>query len=56
VLVDLLDSLGYGVLEASDGPSGLAQLERSSPDLMMVDFAMPGMNGAEVARLPRAPA
>ena len=53
VLVDLLDALGYGVVEASDGPSGLAELERNSPDLMMVDFAMPGMNGAEVAKAAR---
>src|SRR3712207_8473992 len=35
------------------GPAGLAELERSTPDLMMVDFAMPGMNGAEVAKAAR---
>ena len=45
-----LESLGYGVLEAEDGYAGLAALARSSPDVMIIDYAMPGMTGAEVAR------
>jgi PAS domain S-box-containing protein len=53
VLVDSLEALGYRVIEAPDGPAGLSELERSAPDLMMVDFAMPSMNGAEVARAAR---
>ncbi len=53
VLVDSIDAIGYRVVEASDGPSGLAALAEHAPDLMMVDFAMPGMNGAEVARAAR---
>ena len=52
-LVDLLDALGYRVEAAADGETGLAMLERSAPDLMIVDFAMPGLNGAEVARAAR---
>ena len=51
VLVETLDSLGYRVLAAEDGPSGLAALEAGVPDLLMLDFAMPGMNGAEVAKV-----
>jgi CheY-like chemotaxis protein len=39
---------------------GLRALESVAPDVMVVDFAMPGLNGAEVAkaaraRLPRLP-
>ncbi len=53
VLVASLDALGYQVAEAGDGPSGLAVLDRAAPDLLLLDFAMPGLNGAEVARLAR---
>jgi len=55
-LVDALMSLGHRVEEASNGEEGLKRLE-SGPDLLLVDFAMPGMNGAEVIRaaLERAP-
>jgi CheY-like chemotaxis protein len=52
--VSSLEALGYSPLEASDGPSGLACIEDSSPDLLVLDFAMPGMNGAEVARAVQA--
>jgi signal transduction histidine kinase/CheY-like chemotaxis protein len=45
-----LRSLEYHVTEAENGAQGLATLERERFDLLLVDFAMPGMNGAEVAR------
>ncbi len=45
-----LRSLQYHVTEAENGAQGLATLERERFDLLVVDFAMPGMNGAEVAR------
>jgi CheY-like chemotaxis protein len=48
-----LTSLGYHVEEAVDGPSGLRVLEEFKPDVLVVDFAMPGVNGAEVARKAR---
>ena len=48
MLVECLKSLGYIVTEAPDGPSGLGRLAHDDPDLLMVDFAMPGMNGMEV--------
>jgi signal transduction histidine kinase len=51
----ILRELGYLVVEAPSGASALELLaQRPSVDLMLVDFAMPGMNGAEVARLARA--
>jgi len=46
-----LRELGYTVLEAGSGGAALELLEHSTNiDLMLVDFAMPGMSGAEVAR------
>jgi CheY-like chemotaxis protein len=47
-LVDCLKMLGYRVTEASHGRAGLERLQADNPDLLMVDFAMPGMNGLEV--------
>jgi len=49
MLVEALRDLGCMVTEAADGAAGLAALEASAFDLMVVDFAMPGMTGAEVA-------
>jgi signal transduction histidine kinase/ActR/RegA family two-component response regulator len=49
-----LEELGYTVIEAVDGPDGLRQLRAAEADLLIVDFAMPGMNGAEVAMAARA--
>ncbi|HEY2137542.1 MAG TPA: ATP-binding protein [Xanthobacteraceae bacterium] len=47
----MLHELGYAVLEAGSGGAALDVLGREPKiDLIIVDFAMPGMNGAEVAR------
>jgi signal transduction histidine kinase len=48
MLVDSLKLLGYVVTEAPDGTAGLGRLADDKPDLLMVDFAMPGMNGIDV--------
>jgi PAS domain S-box-containing protein len=53
-LAGAVADLGHSVREAADGPSAIAAIEQGLPDLMLVDFAMPGMNGAEVARAARA--
>jgi signal transduction histidine kinase/ActR/RegA family two-component response regulator len=51
----ILHELGYKVLEAGSGGAALDLIEREPKiDLMIADFAMPGMNGAEVARLAQA--
>ena len=49
-IVTSLEEQGYRVREASDGREGLAALERETPDLVVVDFIMPGLSGADVAR------
>jgi signal transduction histidine kinase/CheY-like chemotaxis protein len=51
VIVDALIAAGFRVLEASSGEAGLSLLEANSPVAAVIDFLMPGMNGAEVARL-----
>jgi CheY-like chemotaxis protein len=48
MLVESLIMLGYNVTEAADGRAGLNRLQDDNPDLLMVDFAMPGMNGIDV--------
>jgi signal transduction histidine kinase len=48
MLVESLKMLGYHVTEAADGRAGLNRLRDDNPDLLMVDFAMPGMNGIDV--------
>ena len=51
---ETLELLGYRVLQADSGAAALAVLEREVPDLMLFDYAMPDMNGAELAGLVRA--
>jgi len=53
VVVSALDIAGFRVTQAADGPAGLALLKESRPDAAVIDFAMPGMNGAEVAQSAR---
>ncbi|CAN5396607.1 hypothetical protein BH10PSE17_BH10PSE17_10040 [soil metagenome] len=50
VLVDALQAAGFDVVEASNGTEGLEQLARHRPEAAIIDFIMPGLNGAEVAR------
>ncbi len=40
----------WTVLEAHDGVTGLELVERESPDLVLLDLAMPGMHGFDVLK------
>ena len=53
-MVECLQALGHTVVEASDGREGLERLSLRTPDLLVVDYAMPGMNGVEVIQAARA--
>src|SRR5262245_2376463 len=50
VVAAVLRASGFEVAEADDGHSGLAQIEKSRPDLVLLDVMMPGMDGYEVCR------
>jgi two-component system, sensor histidine kinase and response regulator len=50
LLVDLLDSRGFGVESVEDGPSALQRIRESPPDVVLLDVMMPGMTGFEVCR------
>jgi two-component system, OmpR family, response regulator MprA len=45
---------GYAIAAAADGGSALAQVERSMPDVIVLDVAMPGLDGLAVTRRLRA--
>lgn len=44
-----LEDAGFVVFKASSAPSGLDILESERPALVITDYMMPGMNGAEFA-------
>ena len=46
----LLRKKGYNVLEAEDGLEGLLKANGSNPDLILMDLALPEMDGVEAAR------
>ena len=54
LISDMLGAMGYAVATAGDGPEALEALDDVSPDVVLLDFAMPGMDGAEVAKAVRA--
>jgi CheY-like chemotaxis protein len=49
IMSSVLADLGYRVREASNGEAALTILKSYRPDLLVIDFGMPGTNGAEVA-------
>ncbi|HEY5723052.1 MAG TPA: PAS domain S-box protein [Allosphingosinicella sp.] len=53
-LAGSLESLGHEVISAASGEEGLGRILADGPDLALIDYAMPGMTGADVARAARA--
>ena len=49
-LADQFQREGYEVLTASDGDAGYAAIDRSTPDLIVLDLMLPGMSGYEICR------
>jgi CheY-like chemotaxis protein len=56
VLQSILEDEGYRVVTAINGKQGLARLEDARPDLVMLDYMMPIMDGARMlAEMRRQP-
>ena len=49
-LTDTLDGAGFTVLIATDGASALELVEQITPDLVLMDAVMPGLDGFETCR------
>ncbi len=47
----VLETNGYTVLIAADGPAGIALASRNAIDVAVLDFKMPGMDGGQVAEV-----
>ena len=49
-----LESAGYTVLSAADGLSGIEMAKNFSPDLILCDIEMPGLNGFQTLQALKA--
>ncbi len=47
---DYLEDAGFTVTTASDGPTALRGARTGRPDLIVLDLALPGVDGLDVAR------
>src|SRR5215831_11971524 len=54
VLAQLLSAAGYDCRVSNDGSEALETIHARPPSLLLLDFDMPGLNGAEVLRWLRA--
>lgn len=49
----MLERGGFSVLKAKDAKTALSVLDQNTPDLIILDVMMPGMNGIELCRVIR---
>ncbi len=50
IVRDYLEHAGFGVLTAADGPEALRSARTGSPDLVVLDLGLPGLDGLDVLR------
>ncbi len=53
VIVNLLEPIGFAVVEAGHGKEGLAKAKQQQPDLIITDLSMPVMDGYEMLKFLR---
>ena len=53
-LAYLLNKEGFDATVMADGPSALAEFDRSGADIVLLDLMLPGMSGTEVCKQLRA--
>jgi two-component system cell cycle response regulator DivK len=51
---DVLQHAGFDVVEARTGEEGISEAATCSPDLILMDLQLPGIDGAEALRRLRA--
>jgi two-component system, OmpR family, phosphate regulon response regulator PhoB len=49
----MLERGGFNVLKAKDADVALATLDQNTPDLIILDVMMPGINGIELCKMVR---
>ena len=54
LIVDVLESLDYDVIQAQDGEQGVSLANSERPDLILMDLSLPKMDGWEAARTIKA--
>ena len=50
IVRDLIDSVGYELIEAHDGAAGVAMASEHKPDLILMDIQLPVLDGYEATR------
>ncbi|MBD2437225.1 ATP-binding protein [Nostoc sp. FACHB-110] len=53
VIVNLLEPVGFYVIEASNGQEGISQAQVYKPDLIITDLEMPEMSGSQMTQFLR---
>ncbi len=54
LVTDILEASGYRVLQAGTGEDALASVSAQRPDLILMDIALPGMDGHDAVRTPES--